>query len=80
MQPNAPEPVTMVRLIALAGVFYYGVELVANVLQSYDTVSPSYLGYYFKQQLARPVVGIVASVVLALLARRLGRWVGKPGA
>jgi hypothetical protein len=67
----------LVRLLALAAFMIGATMLLANVAQSYDAFNPSYAGFYFKQQLARPVVGIVLSLLLAQLARPLARLLAR---
>ncbi len=67
----------LVRLLALAGVMIGATTLLANLAQSYDTFNPSYAGFYFKQQLARPLVGIASSLLIALLARPLARLLAR---
>jgi hypothetical protein len=67
----------LVRVLALAGVVFGAATLLANLVQSYDTFNPSYAGFFFKQQLARPVTVIALSLVLALLARPLARLLAR---
>ncbi len=73
--------VIAIRLLALAGLMIGVTTLLANVAQSYDTFVPSYAGFYFQQQLARPVIGIALSLTVAFfsgpLARLLARGSGK---
>ena len=67
----------LVRLLALAGVVVNLATLLANLVQSADAFNPSYAGFFFKQQLARPLVGIVLSLVVAACARPLARWLAR---
>ena len=67
----------LVRLLALAGVVVNLAALLANVVQSADAFNPSYAGFFFKQQLARPLVGLALSLVLAACARPLARWLAR---
>lgn len=67
----------LVRILALAGVFVNAATLLANLAQAYDTFNPSYAGFFFKQQLARPVVGLALSLLLALLARPVARLLAR---
>jgi len=67
----------LVRLLALASFVFGATTLLANVAQSYDAFNPSYAGFYFKQQLARPAIGIALSLLLALLARPLARLLAR---
>lgn len=68
-----PASLPLVRLLALAGFFWFGVTLVTNVLQTWDTFSPSYWAHYAQQQLAQPLSGLAASTLLALFARPVAR-------
>ncbi|MFA6959288.1 MAG: hypothetical protein WC205_00890 [Opitutaceae bacterium] len=67
----------LVRVLALAGFLLSLATLLANVVQSYDTFNPSYAGFYLKQQLARPLVGIGLALVVALLAPPLARLLAR---
>ena len=67
----------LVRLLALCGVAVNLATLLANLLQSYDAFNPSYIGFFVKQQLARPLVGIVLSLTIAGFARSLARLLAR---
>jgi hypothetical protein len=67
----------LIRLLALAAFLTGVTTLLANIAQSYDAFNPSYAGFYFKQQLARPVIGIVLSLLLAWTARPLARLLAR---
>jgi hypothetical protein len=67
----------LVRLLALVGVLVSLTTLLANLVQAYDTFNPSYAGYFFKQQLARPFVGLGLSAMVALCARPLARLLAR---
>jgi hypothetical protein len=67
----------LVRLLALCGVVVHLATLLANLAQSFDAFNPSYAGFFFKQQLARPLVGISLSLALAGCARPLARWLAR---
>ena len=67
----------LVRLLALAGVVVSLATLLANLAQSFDSFNPSYAGFFFKQQLARPLVGIAVSLALAGFARPLARLLAR---
>lgn len=69
--------VLALRAVALVGFLIYGIQLVGNVAQTYDAIYPSYLGYYVKQQLLRPLLGMGVFVLLGLLARRMGHWLSR---
>jgi len=74
------QPLFLVRLLAIAGLAFHAVELLSNVLQSWDAFRPSYWTYYVQQQLARPLIGITASAVLLLAARPLACWLSRDSA
>ena len=67
----------LVRLLALAGVVVNLATLLANLVQSADAFNPSYAGFFFKQQLARPLVGISLSLATAFCARPLARLIAR---
>lgn len=66
-----------VRLIAFAGLVVCLILLLANLAQSYDSFNPSYIGYFLKQQVLRPAVGIVAWGLMLTLARPISRWLDR---
>ena len=66
-----------VRLLALVGCVLNLATLFANLVQSADAFNPSYAGFFFKQQLARPLVGLALAGVLALGARPLARLLAR---
>ena len=67
----------LVRLLALCGVVVNLASLLANLVQSFDAFNPSYAGFFVKQQLARPLVGIAVSLSLAGFARPLARLLAR---
>lgn len=68
------------RLIALTGVLYHLAELLANLIQAYDTLKPAYIGYFLKQTTVRPLVGILIFSLTGFLSARIARWIVKsPG-
>lgn len=75
--PMYRQALLLVRVLALAGFLLSLATLLANVVQSYDTFNPSYAGFYLKQQLARPLVGIGLALVVALLAPPLARLLAR---
>lgn len=48
-------------------------QLVGNVADSLFDFDPSYMSYFFWQQLFRPLVGFFLGILLCLLAKPLGR-------
>jgi hypothetical protein len=64
---------SLVRILALAGLGFYTAELLGNVIQTWDTFNPSYWGYYVQQQLARPLVGIAIALLFWFAARPIAR-------
>jgi hypothetical protein len=67
----------LVRLLALCGVGVNLATLLANLAQSFDAFNPTYVGFFVKQQLARPLVGIALSLLLAGFARPLARLLAR---
>ena len=51
--------------------------LLRNLLLSYDTFNPSYLGYYLKQEVVFPAVCIACGIFTRLAARPIARWLTK---
>ena len=70
-------PLYLIHLLALAGLGFYAVELLGNIIQTWDTFNPSYWSYYVQQQLARPFVGIAVSLLVWFAARPLARWLSR---
>lgn len=70
-------PLSLIRFLGLAGLGFYAVELLGNVIQTWDTFAPSYWAYYVQQQLARPLIGLAVSCVFLLAARPLARWLSR---
>jgi hypothetical protein len=66
-----------VRLLGLAGVVWFNIQIVANVVQTWPTFDPSYWTYYVQQQFTRPLIGIGFSLLLLLAARPLSRWIDR---
>lgn len=67
----------LVRLLALCGVVVNLATLLANLAQSFDAFNPSYAVFFVKQQLARPLVGIALSLVIAGFSRPLARLLAR---
>jgi hypothetical protein len=67
----------LVRVYAFVSSLVGFTMLLANVAQSFDTFVPTYAGFYFKQQLARPIIIIAVSIVIAFLARPLARLLAR---
>ncbi len=67
----------LVRLLSLAGLALSLYALLANLAQSYDSFNPSYIGFFLKQQVLRPAIGALISLLLGLFARRLARRIAR---
>lgn len=65
------------RLLAFTGTIVSLWALLANLAQSYDTFNPSYAAYYWKQQLLRPSLGLLLSLIVLFCARPLSRWISR---
>ncbi|MCC5806310.1 MAG: hypothetical protein JJU00_08270 [Opitutales bacterium] len=48
-------------------------QSLANTAESVFEIDPSYLGYYFRQNLLRPLIGLALGVVLFVFAGPLAR-------
>ena len=75
--PPAAPAVVGVRLMGLliAAVAFW--QLLGNVLDTWRDFDPSYAGYYFGNQLLRPVLGLAIGAVLMLGARWIGKRAGR---
>ncbi len=63
---------TIILLLALSGT----VHLLANLLQNYDTLNPSYKAHFFKQQCLRPCLHLICALLLFWMEGPLTRWMG----
>lgn len=68
-----PDQLIVRSLVLVLGVVHLG-TLLANIVQTYDTFNPSYLGHYFRQHLARPLVGLAVAGGLFALESPLSAW------
>lgn len=68
---------SLIRLIALAGLVWSKIQFVANVVQTWSAFDPTYWTHYVQQQLTRPLVGIVFSLLLFAAARPLSRFIDR---
>lgn len=67
----------LVRLLALAGSLACLAVLLGNLAQSYDSFNPSYAGFFFKQQLARPLIGLALFLLTGVCSRPLARLIAR---
>ena len=51
--------------------------LLRNLLLSYDTFNPSYLGYYLKQEVISPIIFILCGMFTRLAAQPIAKWLTK---
>ena len=70
-------PLAALRLFALVGLLLSFGALAANLVQTWDTFAPAYVGHYVQQQLTRPLVGLGLAFLVLALARPLARWLGR---
>lgn len=63
------------RLLALYFVLEGLWQLATNLLASFAEFDPNYLGFYFRSQLASPLLGVLLGVAVFLLSGRLARWI-----
>ncbi len=69
--------VLAVRLLGLAWLTAGLWMLAANVIESATEFNPSFIGYYLQSQALRPLLAVGTGVLLLLLARPLGRRLGR---
>ncbi len=48
-------------------------QMLANAAESVFEIDPSYLGYYFRQNLLRPLIGLILGLFLFFFAGPLAR-------
>jgi len=60
-------------LVLVLAVVHLG-TLFANLAQTWDTFNPSYKGYYIRQQLLRPLLGLALAGLLLLCETPLVAW------
>lgn len=51
--------------------------LLRNLLLTYDAFNPSYLGYYFKQEVLSPIICILCGIFTRLAEQPIARWLTK---
>lgn len=69
--------VLAVRLLGLAWLSAGLWMLAANVIESATEFNPSFIGYYLESQAVRPLLAVGLGVLLMILARPLGRRLGR---
>lgn len=52
-------------------------QILGNIAGTYRDIDPSYPGYYFSSQLARPFCGLLTAAILYALSRPLGRLLAR---
>jgi len=52
-------------------------QMAGNVISTFRDIDPSYLGYYFSSQLARPLAGIIIGLLMWLLSRPIGKLLAR---
>ncbi|MFH1496620.1 MAG: hypothetical protein ABII82_02225 [Verrucomicrobiota bacterium] len=67
----------LVRLLALVGLVWFKIQIVANVAQTWAAFDPTYWTYYVQQQLTRPLIGIGFCLLVWLFARPLARRIDR---
>ena len=64
--------------VRLIGFFFIVLGIwqgLANLLSAYREFDPTYAGYFFSQELLRPLVAIGVGLAVMLLSKPLGRFV-----
>jgi hypothetical protein len=77
MSPSEKWAILAVRICGLLVAALALWQAVGNVVGSLRDFDPSYVGYYFSTQLARPVCGIALGVILHIFSRPLGRLLAR---
>ncbi|MCC5835950.1 MAG: hypothetical protein JJU20_14585 [Opitutales bacterium] len=70
---SATKSARILRIVAVLGIWWGSYLLLANLIDSYRDFDPSYLGYFFGQVLLRPLLLLLWSSLLWVLAPRIGR-------
>ncbi len=70
---SASQSVRILRIFAVLGIWWATYLLLANLIDSYRDFDPSYLGYFFGLVLLRPLLLLLWSSLLWILAPRIGR-------
>ncbi|MEM8868108.1 MAG: hypothetical protein AAGC73_07540 [Verrucomicrobiota bacterium] len=69
--------ILQIRFVAFL-CFFGGLLLLArNLVLSYDSFNPSYLGHYFKQEVLGPLVLILGGSILRAFAKRIAACICK---
>ena len=83
MATSTPVPalptLRILRIAAVLAFWWASYLLLVNLIDSYRDFDPSYLGYYFGQVLLRPLLLLLWSSLLWLLAPRIARTVHRGG-
>jgi len=69
--------VLLARFLGLALFLVGGAKLMAGVIETLPEFNPVYLWFYFLTVLARPLVWMFTGLVVLLLAKPLGRYLGR---
>lgn len=77
MTPAAKWATLAVRICGLLVASLALWQMTGNICGTYRDIDPSYLGYFFSSQLARPFCGLVIGAILYALSRPLGRLIAR---
>ena len=77
MSPSVKWATLAVRVCGLLVAVLALWQTVGNVLGTYRDFDPSYIGYYFASQIARPFSGLCIGLILLIFSRPLGRLLAR---
>jgi hypothetical protein len=67
----------LVRFTSLLLVWLGLLLLLRNILLSYESFRPSYIGFYFRQELLSPSLILIAGLLMRLRAKSISRTLTK---
>lgn len=68
------DPTPLLRLFIFGFAIVHLKTLLGNILQTYDTFNPRYIGYYLKQQCLQPLLGILIAILIWVLEDPILHW------
>jgi|GEM_PF-818407 hypothetical protein len=70
---SAPHAVVAVRLLGVLVAALALWQMAGNLIASWRDFDPSYLGYFFSSEVARPLAGLIIGMLLWLFSGPIGR-------
>ena len=77
MSPTVKWAVAAVRVCGLFVGSLAFWQMLGNIVGSLREIDPSYIGYYFSSQLARPFCGICVGGLIYLFSKPIGRLIAR---